>query len=418
VSVSAAERFARPVLEAALAQARRDAQDETAPAPPKALHPYLNFSRVPDRALTAAWVALGDDGFRQRVRQLMSGDELDEALATLLDRPDGWQTSFDAAAEAWSQSERAGATMVEAGSARRRLDAATAATRRLTAELADSQQALTAEQQRRAALADELETVREALSAADERSEAAVAQRARAIRELKDTERRLAAKTTELRQAVEAQHTAAKSEPPPPPSPPRPIDAASELAAIRAALAALARSVDDLDARLRGPSEPVTATQAAARTRRPAPRLSRGLVDGTVDAVAARLTLPGVLVLVDGWNVGMSGWAQLDQHTQRNRVVDGLSELAVRHRCEIHVVFDGLDDGSAASRVGAGRVRVHFTREGVEADDRILELIDAVPLDRPVVVVSSDQRVQSGSRDRNALVLGSEEMVLAIGGPK
>lgn len=417
MSVSASERFARPVLEAALAQARRDAQDTTAPAPPKALHPYLNFSRVPDRALTAAWVALDDDGFRQRVRQLMAGDELDEALATLLDRPDGWETAFDAAAEAWSESERAGATRVEEGSARRRLDAATAAAQRLTGELTATQQALVAEQQRRVALAGELETLRDAIAAADERSDAAVAQRTRAIRELKDTERRLAAKTTELRQAVERNQTIVPTEMPPTPSAP-PIDAQAELATIRAALAAVARSVDVLDARLHGPAEPLAATVATTRTRRPAPRLTRGIVDGTVDAVASRLALGGVLVLVDGWNVGMSGWAHLDQRTQRKRVVDGLSELAVRHRCEIHVVFDGVDDGSDASRVGAGQVRVHFTPEGVEADDRILELIEAVPLDRPVVVVSSDQRVRTGGRDRNALVLGSDEMVLAIGGPK
>jgi hypothetical protein len=60
-------------------------------------------------------------------------------------------------------------------------------------------------------------------------------------------------------------------------------------------------------------------------------------------------------------------------------------------------------------------VRVRFTEEGVEADDVLIAMVDEVPADRPVVVVSSDGRVREGAQRRGANVVGAAQFLAAAG---
>lgn len=422
MSVPAADRFARPVLEAALAQARRDAEDPTGPVPPNALHPYLRFTRVPDRALTAARMALEDDGFRARVAEMFAGDDgLADGLRELLDRSEGWQERFDAAVESFRISDENAASAADNRSARGRLANLTATVERLTSELNDVRAMLGNE--RAAHVATESErTAALASAAASERvATQAVADRARAVRELKDTEKMMAGKVLELRsaelriEALAAPHAPADA----PPGSVAP-DVSAQIVAMRSAMSEAGSALEEMVARLGDAvppdgSEPGPSTSPrAAGARRPFHRLVRGVVDGTPAAVAQRFALPGVVVFVDGWNVGMQGWPHLDHSAQRQRVIDGLGDLVVRHHCEVHLVFDGVDEGTVATRVGAAGIRVHFTPDGLEADDRILDLIELVDVDRPVVVISNDRRVRRGAAALGAMVLGSTEVVEAM----
>ena len=83
--------------------------------------------------------------------------------------------------------------------------------------------------------------------------------------------------------------------------------------------------------------------------------------------------------------------------------------VAARTGSEVHLVFDGDADGTAAARTAPAGVRVRFTRAEVEADDEILDSIASIPLDRPVIVVSDDRRVRHGARARGANVVGSRQ---------
>jgi predicted RNA-binding protein with PIN domain len=161
--------------------------------------------------------------------------------------------------------------------------------------------------------------------------------------------------------------------------------------------------------------EPVTPPEPRPRRPRRPVRLGHGLVEGTPEAVVALLSLPGAVALVDGWNVSMLGWADLDAVWQRRRLVDALGGLAARLGTEVHVVFDGVDEGQHPTAHGAARVRVQFTPDGVEADDRLLALVDQVDPGRPVVVVSSDRRVRDGAAARGANVVSSTELLAALG---
>ena len=136
-----------------------------------------------------------------------------------------------------------------------------------------------------------------------------------------------------------------------------------------------------------------------------------GVFDDTGEAVDFLCRAARVLFLVDGYNVSKTAWADHDLANQRQRLVDGLVNLHAKTGAQVEVVFDGVDDGSLGARVMPGPVRVRFTPAGLEADDMILELLDAHLADQPIVVVSSDKRVRDGARKRGANTLSSDLFV-------
>jgi rRNA-processing protein FCF1 len=60
-------------------------------------------------------------------------------------------------------------------------------------------------------------------------------------------------------------------------------------------------------------------------------------------------------------------------------------------------------------------VRVRWSPPGIEADDVLLELVETLPVHRPVVVVTNDRRVRTGARVRGANVLSSDQLLVLLG---
>jgi predicted RNA-binding protein with PIN domain len=104
----------------------------------------------------------------------------------------------------------------------------------------------------------------------------------------------------------------------------------------------------------------------------------------------------------------MATWPDHDLPEQRRRLVDALDQLEARVGVHTTVVFDGVEE--AWRRSASRRVDVRFTPAGVEADDVILDLVDALPGERPVVVASDDQRVRTGARQRGAHPIGTAQL--------
>jgi hypothetical protein len=77
----------------------------------------------------------------------------------------------------------------------------------------------------------------------------------------------------------------------------------------------------------------------------------------------------------------------------------------------VHVVFDGGEVGERPSVQVPLGIRVHFSPVGVEADDVLIGVVPTVPVDRPVVVVSSDRRVRDGVRRFGANLVRSAELL-------
>lgn len=144
-------------------------------------------------------------------------------------------------------------------------------------------------------------------------------------------------------------------------------------------------------------------------------RLPGGIFDDSVEAAGHLLRVPGALLVVDGYNVSMTGWPELSVADQRRRLVAALAELAARTSTPTDVVFDGADVGPVPVP-GPVRslVRTQFSPPGVEADDVIIDLVAQLPASRPVVVASSDNRVRAGVKRQGANVVHAQQLVALL----
>ena len=161
-----------------------------------------------------------------------------------------------------------------------------------------------------------------------------------------------------------------------------------------------------------GEAQERMAAQPAAPARRVPLPLPGGLLDDSVEAVEHLLRAPGILLLVDGYNVTMTGWPELPVGEQRRRLLGALGETAARTGAAVEVVFDGADvEPISAPHQVRQLVRVRFSPPHVEADDVLLDMLEQLPATRPVAVVSSDNRVREGARRRGANLVHAHQLV-------
>ena len=134
--------------------------------------------------------------------------------------------------------------------------------------------------------------------------------------------------------------------------------------------------------------------------------------DDSPEAAEHLVRVPGMLILVDGYNVTLSAWADQPIREQRQRLVDASAELAARSGAEVVIVFDGAEstaDLPAATQ--RRRVRWMFSPADVEADDVLLGLVTDVDIARPVTVASNDRRVLEGARRLGANVISTGQLL-------
>jgi predicted RNA-binding protein with PIN domain len=198
--------------------------------------------------------------------------------------------------------------------------------------------------------------------------------------------------------------------------------AAADLSdALRVAAGALAPPVDPTGPAA-DPSGTMTSTaprsskktkkQGARRPSRPLPALAPGLFQGTPEADRMVLSQAANVVIVDGYNVARAAWDDLAPIEERRRTVRLLEGLQARSGGQIVVVFDG-QDGEVAPQASRS-IRVRFSSSGRTADDAIADLVEALPADQPVVVVSSDKAVARHASRHGALTMSSAALLAAV----
>lgn len=126
------------------------------------------------------------------------------------------------------------------------------------------------------------------------------------------------------------------------------------------------------------------------------------------------LALPSVHLIVDGYNVTKTGYAELVLADQRERLIHQLAALTARTGAEVTVVFDGAGVVSVPATAPRG-VRVLFSDPGVLADDVIRSLVAAEPSGRPVVVATSDRAVVDSVREHGAYPVASAVLLARLG---
>jgi len=447
--MSAPTTLLKPALEAVMKVAREgEAAEPTEPAPAQ-LRRYLRFARLPAPALDIARrVVEEDDAFRERVAAHLTEDAVGEAGWLWLTHPEGWEARLEELRKHQQEQEHALHEERAERESHRRLAGAEDRARRaevaLTARSRDVAQALD-ELAHEHALREHAEAELTRIAASiDELTQ----QRNAAVRRLKQVESELAQRSADLRHARhelrmrDAEATAPPAAPSvaapvmPPPTPivvnePRPLEN-EQLSALVADAARAAELLSTALARaseLLAPAAPpvppvappvVSAAPSAPPVSSPSPsprvplRLPPGVTDDAIEAVEHLVRAPGAVLLVDGYNISHAAWYQDPIARQRTRLVDALAELHARTGVEVEVVFDGADVDRIGDRPLRPAVRVRFSSAGVEADDVVLELIEAIPIRRPVIVASSDHRVRDGARRRGANVVGARQLLGAL----
>lgn len=428
----AAQELLRPALEAALEVAKAGERTRPPVAAPQALRGVLHFKRFPAAARDFAKRAIDEDeDFRERVADEVTEAQVGAAGWLYLTRPEGWQDAF-ASIEA-EVSRREDARREERGAAEleRRLLVAEDRLReherkeRALEEDADRARTELAEERRaRREVQERLDQVEAAVAEAVAARDQALVARDAALADAEQA----AAEATEARAGRRAAEAALASA-----SVPEPADAGppDELAQRTGAAAAEAqRLADELAfladefvggsrklspaSRSKGPG-PAPKPSAGGPPRRPSPPVRRrpaelppGVSDGSHEAARALLRMPGVRVVVDGYNVTKRAWADASLADQRDRLVRALDDLAMRTGAHPTVVFDGDDVPSMGQRTSTRSVQVLFSPAGVSADGIVLDCISRCPPEAPVVVVSSDKEVRDGAKVRGARVLHAE----------
>ena len=157
---------------------------------------------------------------------------------------------------------------------------------------------------------------------------------------------------------------------------------------------------------------PLVARRAKGGGRRQPMAVPGGLLEDSTEVAFHLIRQPGVVTIVDGYNLAKLGWPDLALVVQRECCLDGIEDLVRRYGVRLHVVFDGASIGG----VGSGRrlVRVTFTPTGVSADDEIRGLVRELPADQAIVVVTNDREIVSGVRAAGANVVSSEQLLAVI----
>jgi predicted RNA-binding protein with PIN domain len=177
----------------------------------------------------------------------------------------------------------------------------------------------------------------------------------------------------------------------------------------------------------RASAAPATAsgrkTGRPGRRPRPVP-LPPAVFEESPEAAAFLVRAPEVHLLVDGYNVALTSWGDLsggrrtvpDLPYLRRRLLDAISELAVRVQRQVTVVFDGTDAGGRLAVSGPARpwLRVVFSPSSVEADEVIVESAQALRPAGPVVVATDDRAVRTRAAAVGANVISVEQLLSVL----
>lgn len=329
------------------------------------------------------------------------------ALLWLL-RPQEWEERLATLVERLAERERveaAGARTAEAERLGAELAAERAAHKAAVADLRDQLAAVKAErdQQSKAVrrASDRAQRSEGAAKAALDQASAQVSAAARRVGELEAELRRVRARLADAEAAVATGRAAARR------------DRDGDAVRLRVLLDSLLGAAQGLRRELALPpaeGSPADLVEAGRAPDAVTPSMQGRMLDDPA-SLERLLAVPGVHLIVDGYNVTKTAWGSLSLEQQRDRLVTGVAALVARTRIEATVVFDGAERDTAATTPAPRGVRVRFSDPGEIADELIARFVDAEPAGRPLVVVSSDGEVAAHAREAGAHAIASAALV-------
>jgi YacP-like NYN domain len=372
-------------------------------AVPADIKPFVKQSRLPATVLgRVRRIVDADDEFRTRLADAATPGLVDEVGIEWLRRDVGWEDRVSDLVERHDQAvaERdAERQLVQ--EQRRRVAAEVAAIRTraelvaVTDRLAEREADLEGLRRRESTAASEMEAAR--------RSITELRQAARHARDRVEAVRRTLERAVSERDEALRRATAAESQ-------------RDELLATRAELDGGSPSgpqitrLRELSEAARSLSDRLTALVATGPLRRQPIEVPRDAAKDQRRTAEFLLKVPGILVLVDGYNVAKLAWPDLSLEQQRHNMLDGVDGLARRFGTEFAVILDGADViGAHAARRRLARVR--YSPAGTTADDVIREEIAGLDLRRSVAVVTNDGEVRRDVIAAGANIITSDALV-------
>jgi predicted RNA-binding protein with PIN domain len=119
--------------------------------------------------------------------------------------------------------------------------------------------------------------------------------------------------------------------------------------------------------------------------------------------------------IIDGHNlIAKIQGLNLSMPDDEQRLIELLNRYGELRRHKMEVFFDGAPFGQAGVR-NYGRVRTHFVRRRLTADDAIrMRLVQLGQAAANWVVVTSDHSVQAVGREAHAQVMSSEDFAIQL----
>nr|MBA3350126.1 NYN domain-containing protein [Actinomycetota bacterium] len=141
----------------------------------------------------------------------------------------------------------------------------------------------------------------------------------------------------------------------------------------------------------------------------------KGRFEDDPDTLSEWLSAPGVMLLVDGYNVTKAegGFGELALELQRDRLVEGVSALQLKTKAGATIVFDGSIVPPGIGRPRKRRVKVVYSSQDETADDHIVALLEELP-PLPVVVATNDKELRGRVRGLGATVATSGQLLALL----
>ncbi|WP_163506772.1 NYN domain-containing protein [Fodinicola acaciae] len=399
------------------------------PGPLRAVARFTPSRRARHAAAEIVTLLATDEEFRDRVAERASlaagelgnalvdgvvpaaADPVEVAALTYLLRTEGWQERLAAyVADVRGQHDQAARAgqAEEVGRLREQLETLRSQHRAEVERLREQARAARREAEEAQGQVRELRrTARAAQAEAEKATAAASTERGRitALRSETDAElRRLRSRLTEVEEALRSARQATREE--------RSVDEARLwllLETISQAARGLQRELA-ISAPSTLPADAVANEQQLVSGGAVGEPAARGLASDDPAWLDQLLALPTAHLIVDGYNVTKTGFAQLSLERQRGRLIASMGTLAAQTGAETTIVFDG---NGVAAPTGPlpRRVRVLFSPAGVTADEVIRRLARAEPPGRPVIAASSDREVADGVRQAGGYAVSAALLI-------
>jgi predicted RNA-binding protein with PIN domain len=116
------------------------------------------------------------------------------------------------------------------------------------------------------------------------------------------------------------------------------------------------------------------------------------------------------MYLIDGNNVigQRVGWHR-DKPGSRRLLMQDLARLAKVKKLRLAVVFDGAPDPQFPDGSSYRGVKIFYSRQGSDADTRIIEMVEAERNKKNLIVVTSDTTLAARVRANGVRVMRSGE---------